>query len=83
MKAIRWAAGWALAWVVLTGVLVAWWWQEWAYICSDCVPTSNPDDYGGTRLDINWEPTLLAAGIVAALVVVLLAVVASRVLRAR
>jgi hypothetical protein len=77
----RWILGWAAAWVALTFALIAWWWPIWASICSDCVPTGNPGDYGGTRYDIDWVPTLLAAGLVAALVVLLAAVVGRRVLR--
>ena len=83
MKTIRWVGGWAVAWVLLTVALVSLWWPMWASMCVDCVPSSNPDAYGGTRLDINWVPTLLAAGVVAALVVVLVSIVVSRVLRGR
>jgi hypothetical protein len=80
---VRWVLGWAAVWAVLTLALIAVWWETWANICDDCVPTGNPDDYGWSLSTIFWGPTLVVSGVVAAVVVVLAAVVVSRVLRAR
>jgi hypothetical protein len=74
---MRWVLGWAAVWAVLTLALVAAWWETWANVCIDCVPTGNPDDYGFTRSTIFWGPTLVLSGVVAAVVVVLVAAVVS------
>ena len=80
---MRWVLGWAAVWVVLTLALIAGWWETWANVCNDCVPTGNPDDYGWMLSTIFWEPTLVVSGVVAALVVVLAAVVVSWAIRRR
>ena len=83
MNVSRWVGGWALVWVVLAIGLVAWWWPTWAWVCDDCVPTGNPDDYGLSRSVIFWEPTLLFAGVVAALLVLVAAFAVSRIFPTR
>ena len=82
MKSAGWALGWAVAWVLLTAGLVALWWPLWASFCHDCVPDGIPS-YGDSRQYINWPPTLFAAGVVAAIVVVLASVAVDRALRHR